>query len=186
MVGGPLFAKGLASYCTTQVMDLNLCMSWLLATLLACSLCMSLGQNRQVSLPNLSHTPGSCQWHCIRGHPETMLSPFSWVWLFATLWTVAHQALLSMGFPRQEYWSGVPFLPPGDLPNPGMESASLMSPALAGGFFFFLPLAPAGKPGNLALLFKPQCPSMPKMHGFHPGNTCQGFITLLTQVWFGC
>ena len=77
MVGGPLFAKGLASYRTTQVMDLNLCMSWLLAILPACSLYMSLVQNRQVSLPNLSHTLGSCQWHCIRGHPETMLSPFS-------------------------------------------------------------------------------------------------------------
>ena len=39
------------------------------------------------------------------------------LWLFATLWTVAHQASLSMGFSRQEYWSGLPFPPPGDLPN---------------------------------------------------------------------
>ena len=49
------------------------------------------------------------------------------------LWTVAHQASLSMGFSRQECWSGLPFPPPGDLPNPGMELKSLMSPALAGG-----------------------------------------------------
>ena len=49
-----------------------------------------------------------------------------------TLWTVAHQAPLSMGFPRQEYWSELPFLSPGDLPNPGIEPSS---PALAGRFF---------------------------------------------------
>ena len=40
-----------------------------------------------------------------------------------------------MGFPRQEYWSGLPFPPPGDLPNPGIEPASLAAPALAGGLF---------------------------------------------------
>ena len=50
-------------------------------------------------------------------------------------WTIAHQAPLPMEFSRQEYWSGVPFLTPGDLPNPGVEPASLASPALAGGFF---------------------------------------------------
>ena len=55
--------------------------------------------------------------------------------LFATLWTVAHQAPLSMKISRQEYWNGLPFPPPGDLPDPGIEPASLMSPALAGGFF---------------------------------------------------
>ena len=49
------------------------------------------------------------------------------VWLFATPWTAAHQALLSMGFPRQEHWSGLPLPPPGDLPVPGTEP---MSPAL--------------------------------------------------------
>ena len=59
-----------------------------------------------------------------------------------------HQAPLSMGFSRQEYWNGMPFLPPGELPNPGIEPASLMSPALAGGS---LPLAPTGKPLSLEL-----------------------------------
>ena len=64
-----------------------------------------------------------------------MLSCFSRVWLFATLWTVAHQAPLSMGFSRQDYWSGLPCPPPWDLPDPGVEPISLMFPALAGGFF---------------------------------------------------
>ena len=64
-----------------------------------------------------------------------MLSCFSPIRLFATLWTVAHQALLSMGFPRQEYWSGLPCPPPGDLPDSGTEPASPISPALANRFF---------------------------------------------------
>ena len=64
-----------------------------------------------------------------------VLSRFSRVQLSATIWTVAHQAPLSMEFSRQEYWGGLPCPPPGDLPNPGIEPRSLMSPALAGGFF---------------------------------------------------
>ena len=64
-----------------------------------------------------------------------VLSCFSRVQLLATLWTVAHQASLSMGFSRQEYWSGLPFPSPGDLLNPGIEPTSLMSPALADRFF---------------------------------------------------
>ena len=54
---------------------------------------------------------------------------------FQTPWTVALQAPLSMGFSRQEYWSGLPCPPPGDLPDPGIKPAVLKSPALAGGFF---------------------------------------------------
>ena len=64
-----------------------------------------------------------------------LLSPFSRIWLLATLWTVIHQASLSMGFSKQEYWSGLPHHPPGDLPDPGIESTSFTSPALARGFF---------------------------------------------------
>ena len=64
-----------------------------------------------------------------------MLSCFSHVWLFMILWTVAHQGPLSMGFSRQEYWSGLPCPSPGDPPDPGIEPMSLMSPTLAGGFF---------------------------------------------------
>ena len=55
--------------------------------------------------------------------------------LFGTPWTVAGQAPLSTGFPRQEYWSRLPFPTPGNLPDPGTEPTSLASPALAGGFF---------------------------------------------------
>ena len=58
--------------------------------------------------------------------PLTQLCP--------TLWTVAHQAPLSMGFPRQESWSGLPLPTPGGH-HPGIEPTSLASPALAGGFF---------------------------------------------------
>ena len=60
-----------------------------------------------------------------------MLSHFSHVQLLATPWTVTHQAPLSMGFSRQEHWSG---LPPGDLPDPSIEPALLTFPALAGRF----------------------------------------------------
>ena len=63
------------------------------------------------------------------------------VWLFVTPWTVAHQAPLSMEFSMQEYWSQLPFPPPGDLPDPGIKLAFPASPTLAGGFF-----APPGKP----------------------------------------
>ena len=59
----------------------------------------------------------------------------------ATPWSIAHQASLSMGFSRQEYWNGWPFPFPGDLPDPGIEP---MSPALAGGFFTAEP--PVGPP----------------------------------------
>ena len=55
--------------------------------------------------------------------------------LLATPWTVACQTPLSMGFLRQEYWSRLQFPPLGDLPNPGIEPASPVSPALADGFF---------------------------------------------------
>ena len=54
---------------------------------------------------------------------------------FVTPWNVAYQAPLSLGFSWQEYWSRLPFPPPGDLPDPRIKLASLMSPALAGGFF---------------------------------------------------
>ena len=69
-----------------------------------------------------------------------VLSCFSCVQLFATPWTVALQAPLSIGFSRQEYWNGLSCPPPGDLPKPGIKAAC---PALVGGS---LPLAPPGKP----------------------------------------
>ena len=68
-----------------------------------------------------------------------VLSRFSHAGLFAIPWPVAHQAPVSMVFPRQEYWSGLPFPTPRDLPDPGIE---LVSPALAAKFFT---TAPPGK-----------------------------------------
>ena len=70
--------------------------------------------------------------YCMRA---CVLSRFSRVRLFVTPWTVARQAPLSMGFSRQECWSGLPCSLPGHLPNPGIEPSSLMSPAMAGRFF---------------------------------------------------
>ena len=64
---------------------------------------------------------------CVHSH-------FSHVQLFATPWTVTRQAL-SVGFSRQEYWSGLPYPPPGDLPDRGLNLFLLSLPALAGGFF---------------------------------------------------
>ena len=74
-----------------------------------------------------------------------VLSSFSRVQLSVILWTVASQAPLSMGFFRQEYWSGLPLPPPRHLPDSGIKPESLVSPVsleLAGS----LPLAPPGKP----------------------------------------
>ena len=64
-----------------------------------------------------------------------MLCHFSYIQLFATLWTVACQAFLSMRFSRQGYWSGLPCPPPVYHPNPAIEPVPPVSPALAGGFF---------------------------------------------------
>ena len=69
------------------------------------------------------------------------------VWLFATPWTIACQDPLSVGFSRQEYWSGLPFPTLGDLPDPGIKPAFLTSPALAGRFFT------TGKPTHLSTEF---------------------------------
>ena len=69
-----------------------------------------------------------------------------------TQWTVAHQAPLSMELSRQEYWSGLPFPPPGDLPDPAIEPASLESPALVGEFFYHC--ATWEVPGVSRVMFK--------------------------------
>ena len=66
---------------------------------------------------------------------RAVLSCFSHVQLFVTFWTVACQVPLSMGFSRQEYWNGLPYPPPEDLPDSETELTSLTSPGLEGGFF---------------------------------------------------
>ena len=83
-----------------------------------------------------------------------MLSRFGHVQLFATLWAVAHQTPLSMGFSRQEDWSGLPCPSPGYLPNPGIKPMSPTAPALQVDFFFFLPLSHRRSP--MLNLEKPQ------------------------------
>ena len=85
------------------------------------------------------------------------LPSLSRVQLLATPGTVACQAPLSMGLSRQEYWSGLPCPPPGDLPDLGIEPASLTSPALAGGFFTTVP---RGKP--------PPEPPAPGIYSYPP------------------
>ena len=85
--------------------------------------------------PRLIITPCVCVCVCV-----CVCELVSWVRFFVTPWTVAHQAPLSMGFSRQEYWSGLPFPPPGDLPSPGIKP---QSPALQADP---LPSEPPGKP----------------------------------------
>ena len=69
----------------------------------------------------------------------SVLILYACVHVQSTQWTVANQSPLSLGFPRQEFWSGLPLPPPGGLPNPGIESTS---PALAGGSFITEPEPP--------------------------------------------
>ena len=103
-----------------------------------------------------------------------MLSRSSHVGLFVTLWTVAHQVPLSMRVSRQEYWSGLPFPPPGDLPDPGIEPTSLRSPALA------LPLSAAA-----AAAKSPQsCPTLcDPIDGSPPGSAIPGILQARTLEW---
>ena len=74
---------------------------------------------------------------------KVKVKSLSHVRLFATPWTIAHQVPLTMGFSRQEYWSGLPFPTPGDLLDPGFKPTSLSSPALTCRLFT---TAPPGKP----------------------------------------
>ena len=110
-----------------------------------------------------------------------ILSHFSCIWLFVIPWTVAHQAPLSMEFTRQEYWSGLSWPPPGDLPNPGIEPTSLMSPVLQAGS---LPLARSDLHQNqLRCLFQDFLNLLvcsPRMCFLN--RLCEG-ILLLIQVW---
>ena len=94
---------------------------------------------------------------------------------FATSWTVGYQVPpLSMGFPRPEYWSGLPFLSPGDLSDPGIELVSLESPALAGRFFT---TEPPGKPPRFHV---PQLRSKNSPHSHH----CMAFqASFILQTW---
>ena len=80
---------------------------------------------------------------CVLSHVRFSVTP----------WTIAHQAPLSMQSFRQEYWSGLPFPPPGDLPHPGTEPLSLVSPALAGRFFTTVPLGKSRISSTLSQIY---------------------------------
>ena len=82
----------------------------------------------------------------------------SCVWLFATPWTIAQQAPLSMGFSRQEYWSGLSFPPPGDLPNPRIKTVSSVAPALQADS---LPMSHWGSPKTLGVILNYSFSSLP-------------------------
>ena len=117
------------------------------------TICPTAGQST-VTLTNfftlsLAYFETCCDWEAFSTHTNVMghdphrhLGVFNmrWAWLLScvrlpvTSWTVAHQAPLSMGFSRQECWSGLPFPALGDLTDPGIEPASIVSPTLAGRF----------------------------------------------------
>ena len=100
------------------------------------------------SRPSRTYKPVRCLVSIYSPPLGELLASRSHVLLFVTPWTIARQAPLSMGFSRQEYQRGLPFPPPGDLPDPGMEPAS---PALAGRFFTTEPPGKPPKSSNLEL-----------------------------------
>ena len=106
--------------------------------------------------------------------------------LFVTPWTVAHQAPLSMEFSRQEYWSGLPFLSPGDLPNPGIRP---WSPVLQGDS---LPSEPPGKPSSVLLMHFSLISAqllMDLIQGFFfffPSIACKTFSLQTWVLYFRC
>ena len=97
------------------------------------------------------------------GHLKLTLCA-QYVQLFETPWTIAYQASLSMEFPRQVYWGGLLLPPPGDLPNPGIKSAS---PALAGGFFTTELPGKSFTAGQIRAKTHP-----PTLQGSHSGKSC--------------
>ena len=113
----------------------------------------------------------------------------SHVRLSATSRTAARQAPLSMGFSRQEYWSGLPFPPPGDLPNPGIKPVFPATPALAGGFFYHWASwgAPSIKAAAAAAAKSLQsCPALCNpIDGSPPGSAVPGILQARTSanVW---
>ena len=121
--------------CLSQFINVLSCFSR--AQCFACQAPLPMGSSRQEywsglpcplpeDLPNPGTEPESpaLQADSLPGKPKVKVKPFSRVRLFATLWTVAYQDPQSMGLSRQEYWRGLPFPSPGDLPNPGTEPES--------------------------------------------------------------
>ena len=97
---------------------------------------------------------------------------------FTTSWNVAHQAPLSMGFPRQEYWSRLPFPPPGNPPNPGIEP---VSPALAGSFFTTVPPGKS-QPTEASLIFQSPGNMLLPYPSTHAASPLPGTPTLVPSA----
>ena len=91
---------------------------------------VSPGLSRFTQNTTHTHTDAHTHIHICVYMRACMLSHFNCVQLFATLWSIAHHVPLSMGFSRQEYWSGLPFPASGDLSDPGIKPKSPVSPAL--------------------------------------------------------
>ena len=109
----------------------------------------------------------------------------SHVWLFVAPWTIACQAPLSVGFSRQEYWSGLPFPSPGDLLDLGIKPKSLVSPALADGFFTTMP---PGKPlyRYTEMYFKKYVPDNQSiLKEISPGCSLEGLMLRPKLQYFG-
>ena len=114
-------------------------------------------------------------------HPRTKEKPqqnckvksLSCVWLFATRWTVAYQAPLSMGFSRQEYWSGLLFPSPGGLPNPGIKPRS---PTLEGDTLTSEP------PGGTIIIKSNPIPTVWVTHKLENNNTKE-VLAVLWRIW---
>ena len=110
-----------------------------------------------------------------------MLRCLSHIQLFVTPWTIAHQAPLFMGFSRQEYWSRLPFPPPGDLPNPDFKP---VSSTLAGGFFTYFLLLNAGKPCFLPEKSHQESPTYTiNKYLLLNYNLIENFLALEHEVW---
>ena len=123
-------------------------------------------------------------WTTREAHSKWSVSHWVMADSFVTPWTVAHQTPLSMGFSRQEYWSGVLFPSPGDLPNPGIKPASLLFPALAGRFFTTRATWEAHE-GNRRGWFSHRFSGlMVCFHSVLLGSLCQNFTFKITDCSF--
>ena len=113
-----------------------------------------------------------------------VLNCFSHVQVFATLRTVPCQAPLSMGFSRQEYCSGLPCPPPGDLLDPGIKPMSLVSPTLAGGFFTTSATWEAQSTGDQFHSVAQSCPTLcDPMDYSSPSSSVHGILQARVLEW---
>ena len=148
-------------------------------------------KEKKITMPYTSVKPSTviknfCIYYCLAsflicGVDCLPACVFSHVGLFATPWTVAHQAPLSMGFSRQEYWSGLPCPPPGDLPNPGLRTSVSCTSCISS-----LPTEPPGKPLRYigGGLVAQSCPTLfDPMDCSLPGSSVHGIFQARILEW---